>query len=440
MTPGSKSIRLGPDCLLYLAALAFGVALRLVYPSDVHYLPDQIYNYTHGMSMGSSEPWSWLGMNSSAGFRNPGMSTWVFVLLVKLFGVTRPVQLARAVATLNIAALVLVGVWAAVQMRGPERREWLAAGALAAVNPAGIWLQRTIWAPSTLPFFVVLFWIGLWNRRRWWGALLWGAIGACLGQVQLAGFFAASGVFLWVLLFRRRSANWWAFGIGTALTAWPVLFWLTYVVHGEYTRTTWTFWQHFPGKVWLWWLLTDSGLSAKYLASNLWMTDFFDFLKEPRIAGAPTYGMLLIHALLAFLMARAILLSVLGVIRRRASSLLGFLGGDTETAFILRAALIGFGGLISLMPAPVFVHYFLTVFPIGFVWVARLLSRSPFSSFGTPRLPLVAAVVLQLLISLTAAAYVHRVRGAPPDSFGLRMPQVKSIYVAPLRGEAQNHI
>lgn len=406
-------------------ALAFGIALRLLWPSDSHFLADQAYNYQRGVGMGRTEPWDWLGMQSSGGFRNPGMSAWVFVLLCRAFSVTHPAGLARAVTLLNCAALLLAAAWAAAQLRGADRAHWLAGVSLAAANPTAIWLQRTIWAQSTAPLFAVLFWIGFWNRRRWWGALLWGCAGPVLAQIHLAGFFLAGGVLLWVILFQRASC-WWCYGFGSLLSGWPLLFWLKYMAAAEYVRPVWAFWQRMPGKAWLWWFLTDSGLGSKYVAANLWMLPFGDFLREPRMAGVPTYGVLAAHALLAALM--------LGVVwawvRRFAGDggkLRALLLGDGNTAFLLRAALLGFGGLISLMPAPVFVHYFLVAFPVGFIWMARLLW--PQAGEARRRLPpavLIAAVILQFSISLAGAAYVHRERGAPAGSFGLRIPAAQS--------------
>ncbi len=406
--------------VLCAVALAFGFTLRLIWPADAHFLADQAYNYARGIGMGRTEPWDWLGMPSSGGFRNPGMSAWIFVLLCRVFGVAHPVDLARALALLNCTALLLAALWAAVQLRGANRIHWLAAVSLASVNPTAIWLHRTIWAQSTAPLFAVLFWIGLWNRKRWWGAFLWGCAGPILAQIHLAGFFFAGGVLLWVVLFRRVS-NWWAFGVGTLLSAWPLFFWLRYMVSAEYVRPAWTIWQRWPGKAWLWWFLSDSGLGSKYLAGNLWMLPFADFLRQPLVAGVPTYGMLMAHAILAALLLRAVVISIRGF--TGGGQFHAILQGDGETAFILRAALLGFGGLISLMPAPVFVHYFLVAFPAGFIWIARLLwPQAPPRRLRRHTAALIAAVILQSSVSVAGMLYVHRERGAPAGSFGLRIP------------------
>jgi hypothetical protein len=280
-----ESPRIGFYGWTYLIALICGTVLRLIYPRDAVWDPDQVWNFEHGIGVGSTLPWGWLGMMSSGGVRNPGMSLWIFVLLVRTFGITNPEQLSRTIAVISILAIVLIGFWALIQLRGSDQEVWLAAGAIAAVNPVAIFLDRVIWAQSTLPLLAVAFWIGIWNRERWWGALLWGGIGVCLSQIHMAGFFVCAAAFLWVLLFKRQGPRWWAYVIGTVVAGWPLVFWLKYLASGHFARPSWPIWAHFPGKVWIWWLASDGGLGDEYLAANFWRLRFGVFLREPRILG-----------------------------------------------------------------------------------------------------------------------------------------------------------
>jgi hypothetical protein len=384
--------------------------------------PDQVWNFEHGIGVGSTLPWGWLGMMSSGGVRNPGMSLWIFVLLVRTFGITTPEQLSRTIAVMSILAIVLIGFWALIQLRGSDQEVWLAAGAIAAVNPVAIFLDRVIWAQSTLPLLAVAFWIGIWNRERWWGALLWGGIGVCLSQIHMAGFFVCAAAFLWVLLFKRQGPRWWAYVIGTVVAGWPLVFWLKYLASGHFARPSWPIWAHFPGKVWIWWLASDGGLGDEYLAANFWRLRFGVFLREPRILGLQTYGVPIVYTALVLLLLSALVVSFRYLVRQRKEWRRQLLIGDTQTAFLIRTAVVGFAGLITLLPTPVFVHYFLVAFPMGFVWIASLFVRAPSWTPARRCASLLAVVVLQLVIAITIATFLHREFSAPPGSFGLHVP------------------
>lgn len=424
----SGTPRIGFYGWTYLIALVCGTVLRLIYPRDTVWDPDQVWNFEHGIGMGATLPWDCLGMMSSGGVRNPGMSLWIFVLLARTLGITNPEQLSRTVAVMSILAIVLIGFWSLVQLRGSDREVWLAAGAIAAVNPIAIFLDRVIWAQSTLPLLAVAFWIGIWNRDRWWGAVLWGCMGACLSQIHLAGFFVGAAAFLWVVLFKRRGPRWWAYAMGTAIAGWPLVLWLKYLATGHFTPPSYSIWAHFPGKVWLWWLLSDSGLAVKYLAGNFWRLRFVVLLREPRILGTQTYGVLVVYAALTLLLVSALAVSFRHLVRQRKAWKQQLLIGDTQTAFLIRTAVIGFAGLSTLLPAPVFVHYFLAAFPMGFVWIASLFARAPSWTPAQRRAELLAVIIFQLVIAIAIATFLHRDFAAPPGSFGLHVPPQGAPY------------
>ena len=404
----------------YAAAVAAGIVLRLLFPRDTVWQPDQMWAMSHALATGSTMPWSWLGMMSSSGIPNPGMSLWVFVFLVRCFHLTTPLLLSQGVAVMSIIALTLIGVWATTQMCGSEREEWLWAGALAAVNPVAVFLERVIWAQSLLPLFLVGFWFGFWNRRRWCGALLWGLLGACLVQIHLAGFFLLGGIVLTALISRgRREVHWLGFAVGLLLAGWPVIPWILNLASSHYERHQYAFGAHFPGKVWIWWLASDMGLGMKYLAAS-WDTPFVAFLKEPYLGGHATYGILLVHVALAGLLVPPFVWWLQRGIRKDQWKA-AFLSGDSPNAVILRGCLFGFGGLLTLLPAPVFVHYFLTAFPIGFLCIARLWLCNG-SNMQWARRGLCVIVILQLTLSLAAAFYIHKERPAAPGTFGLPLP------------------
>ena len=73
----------------------------------VEYKGDEAYSMYYARTVGRSEPWPAVGMPSSAGTPNFGLSVWAFVGLARLLAAETPPELARAVALCSIAALVL---------------------------------------------------------------------------------------------------------------------------------------------------------------------------------------------------------------------------------------------------------------------------------------------------------------------------------------------
>ena len=61
----------------------------------------------YALEVGRSEGWPAVGMHSSTGIPNFGMSVWVFVALGRAFAVQTPPDLARAVAVCSILAMLL---------------------------------------------------------------------------------------------------------------------------------------------------------------------------------------------------------------------------------------------------------------------------------------------------------------------------------------------
>jgi len=152
------------------------------------------------------------------------------------------------------------------------------------------------------------------------------------------------------------------------------------------------------------------------------------FLREPRIFGIQTYGVALVYVVLALLLFVALGASFWHLVRQRKEWKQELLIGDTQTAFLIRAAVIGFAGLITLLPAPVFVHYFLAAFPMGFVWIASLFVRTPLGTPAQRRAALLAVVILQLVVAIAIAIFLHREFAAPPGSFGLHVPPEGAPY------------
>src|SRR5579859_6552862 len=131
--------------------LVLGAFLRLAWLRDMEYKYDECWTFWQTQGWFAQSGSSWLGLYTSNGLRNPAMSIWVFLGLGKIFAVTKPTDLARAVQIINIVALGLLAWFALRVVKREEREPWLWALALAAVNPLTVVFQRKIWPPSILP-------------------------------------------------------------------------------------------------------------------------------------------------------------------------------------------------------------------------------------------------------------------------------------------------
>ncbi|GIW78702.1 MAG: hypothetical protein KatS3mg105_0509 [Gemmatales bacterium] len=414
-TPNSYWLPLG----LLALVLICGCVLRLVYVEDMEYKGDEAWTFRHSVEK-SGAAFPWLGMPMSTGPRNPGMSLWVFMVLSRIGGVVEPTDLARCVQVLNILALLLLVAFAFRFVEKTEREVWLWASALVAVNPLAVLFQRKIWPPSVLPLFVIIMLSGWWCRRRFWGAFLWGWVGACLGQIHGPGFFFAAGFFLWAWLFDRRGVRWTGWLAGSVLAAWPMIPWVWHLFQGPHGHsTTDVTWEHIlEAKFWLRWITESWGLGLKYSLHR----QFVEFLKGPFLAGEPTYFVAGLHAVV-------VTLGIL-ILWRGGKKLWAnrhgwrdlFIGRESATAFTISAAFWGFGLLLTFSMLPIHRHYMIVLFPLEFVWLAHLAlgirgSTTDHRRWG--RRLLAGMVVAQLLITICFLHFIHANGGATGGDYGL---------------------
>jgi len=391
-------------------ALVAGVTLRLVWVGDMEYKADEAYMFHRTQAVGVSEPWPWLGQRSGVGLRNPGLSVWVFVAPARVLGLNNPTAVDRIVEVANIAALAVLVVFALRCVREREREPWLWATALMAVSPTGIVLSRKIWAQSLLPLFSALAFMAWWSRRKRWAAFLWGLSGTLLGQVHMSGFFFAAGLALWTALFDRRSVRWTAWLAGTLLgsvTLGPWLYWAlghTEASHRSVANVLgldfWRLWAERP-------LALDLGVSLG--------PHFTSFLASPRVGGVSSYGVAVCYALI---LASALVIIVGAVrslwqLRRDWVQLL--IGRSSPTAFGLSAALVGFGGLLTLSAVVIYRHYLLVAFVLPFLWIACLALLRPQAG----RRALTLLCLAEAVLAAQFLAYVHVHHGAPRGDYGV---------------------
>jgi hypothetical protein len=403
-------------------ALLAGAGLRLVWPCDIEYKADEAWTFQHCRD--AELPW--MGMQSSVDIPNPGMSLWVFMLLQRFSGAEDPPALARAVQLVNIGALILLTGFAFRYVPRGEREAWLWAAALVAVNPLAVLFHRKIWPPCVLPLLTLAMLYGWWYRQRRGPAFLWGLIGICLGQIHMAGFFFAAGFALWAILFDRpayptpsppggegrvrghQRVAWRAWLLGSVLGALPMLPWLIHLFTHPSTRPANPYrWVHAcEMKFWIRWFTESFGFGVDYTFGPY----FRDFLHYPLLAGRPTYLVGMLHC---FLAAAALLLLLRAVVllwqqhgRWRAL----FIGRGSASAFTQNAALWGFGLLLTVSSFSIHRHYMIVLFPLEFLWVARLAlgaaSATP-RSLRIGRVLLLSLCLSQFLLSANMLAYIH---------------------------------
>ena len=413
------SPRLSWPLLGIVLALLAGASLRLIWPRDIEYKADEAWTFQHS----HDAELSWLGMPSSVDIPNPGMSLWAFVLLQRVSGADNPPALARAVQCVNVVALVLLVVFAVRNVSPGEREAWLWAAALVAVNPLAVLFHRKIWPPCLLPLLTLAMLYGWWHRRRSGPAFLWGLLGVCLGQIHMAGFFFAGGFALWALLFDRpwrERVAWRSWLLGSVLGALPMLPWLVHLaLHPSERPVNPHRWVHAcEMKFWIRWFSESFGLGIDYTFGPY----FREFQRYPLLLGRPTY---LVGVLNGFVAAVAMLLMIRAAFslwRRRRHWRELWIGRASDSAFTQNAALWGFGLLLTLSSFSIHRHYMIVLFPLEFLWVARLALNAGAASSRSLRLGralLLSLCCAQFFLSANMLAYIHARQNFAGTEYGV---------------------
>ncbi len=414
-------------------AVLLGAVLRFSWGWDIEYKADEQYMADAALGLGNQAPWPPLGMESGVHIRNPGMSVWVFSALARIFDARDPVGLARGVQFANVAALVIL-LWFALCLVPREEREyWLWATALAALCPAEILYDRKIWAQSVVPIFSMLTWIAWWYRRRPVGALLWGLLGAILGQIHMSGFFFGAALALWTALFGRPGKGrvlWEYWLVGSLLGMIPLVPWLEYVWSLCQTRVgsergleqLVSFLNHAKVSIGFrfcyFWIGFPFGLNLK---ASLGRKHLIDFLRYPVVVDRPTYGVLLICVVFGFVGVRILFGTIRALWRQRERWQTLFLGQESESAFMTNCAFFGYGLLLGTSSLGVAWHYLIIAFPMQYVWLSRLALRGGPSPTrpALGRELLLTLCIADFLMSVLFLYYIHVNGGAPHGDYGL---------------------
>jgi len=384
-------------------ALIAGSAFRLMWGEDIEFKGDEAFSLEYAKNWHPGEAMPSLGMRSSAGFKNPGLSVWAFQVLGYLGGVMDAPGLARCVQVCSILALFAYVPFIAFCVEPEERETWYWGLALMALNPLAIILHRKIWPPSLFPLMTLAMLLGWWRKDRIWGAFLWGFVGALLGQLQMAGFFLAAAFFVWALIWDRGRVHWTAWVAGSVLGTLPMIPWIYEMIavrDFEPPNRGPSLYYLFEGMIWIRWLIQPFGLETVYPSLK---ADFFDFLRYPLINQTPTFGVLIIHVVLIALALWTLLRTAKKAWRQRGMIWANLTSNQSPTRSTLNAAFWGFGILFSATLRPFRYHYGVVAMPLCFVWAARnLLDLS-----SRARTILTVVCLGNAAISALFLAYIH---------------------------------
>ena len=394
-------MRIGRTTLaITLATLIAGSALRLAAPHEFEFKADEARMVDLVRTARATGELPWLGMPTSQGIRNPGMSVWPFVALSHVFG-SDGYGLTQSVRVLNVLALaaaVAFGLW---RLQHNDQRIWVAGVLLAAVNPLEVVLHRKLWAQSILPLIaLLLLWLWLDRKRSWRHAAGLGASAAVIMQIHPSGMFIVAALLAGALLDRhRRDVRWGAAALGFCALAWPLYFWVEHVIGMALDPAPG---EAVPVSMHTWLLNVVSFRYVHLMMSNVagvamrhsLGSHFGAFVAQPAVLAA--HLALIVVALVA-----------IGrwVLRRCPVA-------AEELKPLLVWGLLGTGILMTVAGVFVQRHYYLGLFPLPYVAFAVALQGNK------SWMPVYVVAVLQLVVSVAFLIFIHVNGGAPGAEFG----------------------
>ncbi len=392
--------------------LLVGALARFAWIGDVEYKDDedQVFQYTQAIH--ATDLWPALGQTSGLReLRHPALGVWSFAALARLLRLHTPLAVTLSVSALSLIAVALLFWFAWRVVPVSQRDVWLWTAALASINLVAIVNGRKMWIPSLLPPFSVVLLIAWSYRHTTAGALMWGIVGALIGQIHMTGFFYAAAVLIGTALFARKSARWRAWLAGSAWGVIPAFAWLSYV----WVRRS-DLLDHastFPRVL--------SGFDFFRMAFDISLSQtaefnigsyFHEYLAYPVLLGVSTQGVhgarfcLYAIGILALVVASVATLRKLGDSAARRSL--------TDSHLCLfNAALAGI--LMSASGVPNSPHHHLMVFPLAYLWIPMAV----IAYLPRPRIWLAAVWMGSAVCTLAFLQFIHQHCGAPNADYGV---------------------
>lgn len=392
--------------------IAAGIFLRLNWNSDMEWKADEQWTYEKAHETAASSTFPAAGMRSGGGIVNPGLSLGIFALIASF--TDDPLSMNRVIQLINIVAVLCFAWFALTKIKPEERQTWLYGIALASVSPLAVLFARKIWAQDLLPAFSFLILLGNYYRHKNWGAFLWGLAGALVGQIHMSGFFLAAGIFVFTALhdrFHKIKFNWRLWFAGSALGSVTIVLWILYMMeHPQFTRFNILHLLQF--NFYIYWFLDALGLNIMYSMRK----EFWNFIKEPVVAGTPLYLIALAHLFLTaagiFVLKKIIAYIKTFYQHMRQKTFSVFLFSNISiTKFYLLAILLGLGIFMNFSGFTVHPHYLICAFPFAYIFLAKVFERKTWLLKGI--------IIAQLFITAMFQIYVHRHNGIKNGDYGV---------------------
>jgi len=348
-------------------ALLAGAALRLSFPNDIEYKQDEAGYAEASRTLIHDHSWPWIGPATSTGSPSPGLGLGLVALLTFVSDAETPPQIARTIQLANIVALLSLAIFAFASVPASRQEYWLWAVALWAVNVVAVFIERKIWPVSLTPIFTVALIAAWWHRHHVLAAFAWGLLGGLIAQVHLseAGFVIALAA--WTLVATERGVSWKSWfsgGVIGSLTALPwLLATINFAADGSF-RWRWPVPFFFTR-----WLIQPFGIAEGFELGS----DTSGFFRSPVLFGRDTYLVNLI-----FILLWAVVLCIIAgaayrlwTDRRTKNSRVDarriIVGTGDPEGLLIRATLIGYGGLVTLQMifgGGIYRHYMTAIVPI----------------------------------------------------------------------------
>jgi hypothetical protein len=388
-----------------------GVILRLIWTSDMEWKDDERWMFEHAQAASHSGTWAPVGMESSAGIVNPGLSVWIFTAIS--FFCSTPIGMARGVELLNIITLFGLVLFVLKRVDVNERKIWLWGLALAAVSPLAVLFSKKVWEQDTIVFFSMLTIIGNAYRTKRGGAFLWGLAGALIGQIHMSGFFYAAGLFVFTIIYdaiTKTKTRWLWWIIGSAIGSIGLIPWITYIYnHPSPTSLHWSHLLQFS--FYPYWFIDAHGLNIMYSIRK----EFWELIKMPYIFNIPTYLVAVVHLFLVgvgcYSLKRIYLYVKHKIIPLKTKqSIINYIKNLTLLEFYLFSILLGLGVFMNFSGIITFQHYLIVGFPFSYLFLSKILSKK--------KKLLIGVITAQAIITIAFLFYVHINNGVINGDYG----------------------
>ena len=392
--------------IFIIAPLLLGVLFRLMWASDMEWKYDEVWMYEMAQAIANGDTWSWLGMRSGVNVRNPGMSIWPFSFFA-LFTDT-PIGMVRWVMALNIVTIFSYFFLIKKRIKENERDIWLCGILLMSVSPMAVLFSRKIWAQDILPFFVFFIILGHLYRNKVWGILLWGAIGALVGQIHMSGFFFSFGLFISTLIYdrvKKQKSSWFSWWVvGSIIGTLPMIPWLYYLT--EASAGGGLKWKNiYKFRFFYFWAFDAIGIHIRYALKK----DFWEFIKYPFIFNIPTYLIAIAH--ISLIAIGAYKLKELPKYLKSKFNKSRFFKNWNEIDFYLFSCLIGLGLVMGFSGVTIHEHYMIIAYPFVYIWLAKILINHRRLFFSV--------IFLQAFITFNFLLYIHLNHGSEKGDYGM---------------------